>query len=392
MAKKINWAGVIAKLPGVYVEDQDPEGCGVAVSLEASAPGRWVVHAVRDENGHIRFLSTSPCGAYAVFQHLEKLFAEAGYIPELSEVEYDMLELPPKDRVFHQTLAGKMPGVYLGMPEEEGLEWAAHYSVEVKGDGRYVLYSGVIPEGGVFGSEPEIDPSGVYDLSQVLDELRLLGFAPTCLDFLYRFDTLDLSVVERNLPGSVISCPSAAEQGLVVSVCWESEDRWKVFTAERAERETRIHEQRDLDARQVHHRVYELVAQPIPAAAGERVGLPPLEKVFSESISKKLKGFFLGQVQGRDEGGHVQTRFVSLQHEGKDGWSLYYVKSEELLAGGRKLLAHHAGPFGEERIYPFLESLDPLLDPLDLHARLSGQKNPDLFALAKRFEEQMEAN
>lgn len=391
MASKIDWYSAVAKLPGIYLEDQEPEGCGLAVSIEINAANRWVVHVAREESGHVKYSATQPLSAYAVYQSLETIYKEIGYVPELTDTEYDMLELPHKDSLFHQTLAGKMPGVYLGMPEDEGMEWAAHYSVEIKGDGRYILYSGILQEGGSFSAEPEIDKNGVYDLSQVLDELRLFGFSPDRLDFLYRLDTVRQDEVERQLPGCILVNPYFEEQGMAVSLCKDTEERWKIFTTKRvSSTEIQIHEQRDLEARQVYTYVYDLLEQTIPDAIQKKLGLPPLEKLYSESISKKLKGFFIGSVMGLDEEGHAQTRFVSLQHEGKEGWVMYYVKSEELITGGRKIVVHKTDPFLEERIYSSFERLDPMMDPLDLYFRLSEQKNPDLSILAKRFEVQME--
>ena len=81
---------------------------------------------------------------------------------------------------------------------------------------------------------------------------------------------------------------------------------------------------------------------------------------------------------------------MSLYGAGEAAWEIHYVKSEELIAGSRKFPTHRVEPFTAENVLEALERLDPLLDPLDLQARMSGSKIPEIAHLAKCFVEQME--
>ncbi|MBD3266187.1 hypothetical protein GF373_05910 [bacterium] len=390
----IHWQDEITALPGIYLQDQEPEGSGVAVSIEPRGAGAWIVHSIKEIEGRAVRHSTKPLPAYAVYKTLDTIYRPIGYVPEPSEAEYDMLQLPPREDIFQQSLANQLPGVFLGVPAEddEGIGWINHYSVVINDDGTYALYSGVTNEGEDFLKEPEIEKVGTYNLSEILDELRILDFPREKLDFLFTLKAGSLQELKTKLPGAVLEANRFADAGLAVSVCHEADNVWKIFTTERLDRDTyRVHELRDVDARQVDKKIYDLLQTSLAKEERQQAKLPPLEKVYADSIEKKLKGFFLGAVSGEDAAGHYQKRFISL-HKEKDEWTLHYVLFEELIAGGRKYAIHKTEPFREETILAFFEFLDPLFDPLDLFAKLQGSKIPEIQSLGDAFQKQMEAS
>lgn len=391
MTINIDWQAISAALPGIFLKDQDPAGCGLAVSLEAAGKDEWFIHYAQEHNGKPAFYKTKPLSAFAVFQTLEKLFKNIGYTPELSCSEYEMLELPRKESIFNRSLAEKMPGEWLGIPDgEEESGWVTHYSLVVKGDGKYILYTGSLTDGDDFLSKAEIEKYGVYDLSEILEELRLMGFIKNRLAFLHRLNAESWVELEKQLPGAVLKNPDTSADITAICICPFSGDSWKIFTVKKENSASySFHEQPDAEARTVYHYVYDHLDIIIPDTAREKVNLPSLDTLFNESIEKKLKGYYIGAISGLDEKGQQQKRFVSLQRESKISWTMHYVKSEELLSGNRKIIHHKTDPFLEENIYRFFLKLEPLFDPLDIYAKMNEQKNPEIYALAQLFWEQI---
>jgi hypothetical protein len=192
------------------------------------------------------------------------------------------------------------------------------------------------------------------------------------------------------MPGLVVS--STLENTKTVSLCTDTEGSWKVFTAESLECDTfRLHEHRNLDARQVHKMVHDLLEISIPKPVLEKLKIPSLKDLYSESMEKKLKGYWIGAANGQDDLGNLQLRFVSLQKEGEE-WLLHYVCSEDLLSSSRKYPVHTLPSFKEEEIYKTLEKLDPFIDPIDLQELFAQNKHPEISHLSKLFLQQMEAS
>lgn len=393
MTEIVNWQIISTKLPGIYLQDQEPEGCGLAVSIECAEVDAWTIHYAKEQTGKTVYYKTKPLSAFVVFQTLEKLFKEIGYTPELSDSEYDMLELPRKESIYNQSLAEKMPGEWLGVPDgEDDSGWATHYSVSTKADGKYILYSGALNDGDDFLAKAEVEKYGVFDLSEILDELRMLGFKKGKFSFLLTLHADSWQDLEKQLPGAVLPNPKKDQDIIAACISPHTEGQWKLFIVKKQDFTTyTLQEQLEIEPRAIYHFVYDHFGVIIPDAALEKTKLPALDKIFDESLEKKLKGYYIGQVSGMDENHQPQKRFVSLLRESKISWSMQYVKSEELLSGNRKIVHHKTDPFLEENIYKFMLRLEPLFDPLDVYTKMSEQKNPEIAALAELFVEQMEA-
>jgi hypothetical protein len=389
----MDWSTITAALPGIVVEDQDPDGCGLAISIESVDASTWIIHTARDQHGEAVIQKTAPLSAFHLYQTLEKLYAAIGYTPELSAVEYDMLQLPPKKTIAQESLAAKMPGTYLGLPpDEEGdLGWITHYSVVALPKGNYKIYTGVLSAGDDFLAEPEIDLAGTTNLSETLDELRIAGFSEDALLFLRILSAPSRHELQNTLPGERLNPPPGTPDDLYLSICRDGDDSWKIFsTRKKDEARFFIDEERGLDARQTYKSVFSHLHISIPETVASRVHLPSMEKLFHDSLAKKLKGFWLGSVNGEDDACREQQRFVSIQQDPKTVWTVYYILAEDVLSGSRKFTVHHAEPFTEEEIYTAFEKLDPTIDPLELYAKMVESKIVDIAELAKRFEEQME--
>ena len=394
MSNTINWREAVSRLPGVYLQDQQPEGSGIAVSVEKHGEGQWVVHALQERQGRLAAARTPPQPAADVYRSIQKFYKNVGYTPEISAGELAALGLPHWEEIYQQILSRRLPGTWLGAPREErasGREWTCHYSVTRNPNGTCTLHSCVITDGDDPLAEPEIDRVGVFNLSDLLDELRILGFKYADYAFLLSMEAMSLEEAAPWLPGRLVTPDPPRAAGRLVSVFLTSKDSWKVFVAEKSgESRVSFTEIVNLDARQVYKKIHELEGIVIPPAIRQALRLPSLEKLYADSLEKKLKGHWLGTVQGKDENGNPQERFVSLYGAGEAAWEIHYVKSEELNAGSRKFPTHRVEPFTAENVLEALERLDPLLDPLDLQARMSGSKIPEIAHLAKCFVEQME--
>ncbi|MFB3785106.1 MAG: hypothetical protein ACE15F_01925 [bacterium] len=388
------WREALPRLPGLYLRDQQPEGAGIAVSIEKRGEGQWVVHALEESQGRWLQTRTPPLSAAEVYRAIQKCYKNVGYVPELSAQELEILGLPRWEEIFQQILSRRLPGTWLGAPPEEwetGQEWTCHYSVTRNAGGTYTLHSCVITDGDDPLAEPEIDKVGVFNLSELLDELRILGFKKPDYAFLLSLDASSLEEAAPWMPGRLVTPEPLRGAHWLISICPETRESWKVFVAEKnGDTHVSITETVSLDARQVYKRIHELEGIVVPAAIRDALRLPSLEKLYAESLEKKLKGYWLGTVPGKDENGQLHERFVSLAGAGEEAWEIHYVKSEELISGSRKFPAHRVAPFTAENVLEALERLDPVLDPLDLQARMSESKVPEIARLAKRFLEQME--
>lgn len=389
------WREALSRLPGLYLQDQQPEGSGIAVSIEKSGAGQWVVHVLQERQGRLTRTQTPLLPAAEVYRAIQKYYKHVGYIPELSAEELEILGLPRWEEIFQQTLSRRLPGTWLGAPREEresGQEWTCYYSVTRNAGGTYTLHSCMITDGDDPLAEPEIDKVGVFNLSDLLDELRILGFKKPDYAFLLSMEASSLEEAASWMPGRLVTPEPLRAAQRLVSICPEIQESWKVFVAEKSgDAHVSMTETVSLDARQVYKRIHELEGIVVPAAIRAALRLPSLEKLYAESLEKKLKGHWLGTVQGKDENGKLHERFVSLAGAGEEAWEIHYVKSEELISGSRKYPVHRVEPFTAENVLEALERLDPVLDPLDLQARMSESKVPEIARLAKCFLEQMEA-
>ncbi|NPU98275.1 MAG: hypothetical protein HPY51_13820 [Candidatus Omnitrophica bacterium] len=394
MPDAMEWREAISHLPGLYIRDQHPEGSGIAVSVEKRGDEQWVVHALQESQGRIKITESPPLPAAEVYRAIQKFYTKAGYTPVLADDELVILGLPRWEEIYQQFLSRRLPGIWLGAPREEresGQEWLCHYSVVRNPKGTYTLYSCAITDADDPLAEPEIDKAGDFNLSDLLDELRILGFKKADYASLLDLDALSVAEVAPWMPGKLLPADISPEKSRIVSICRDSRDFWKVFVAEKSQ-ETRVSitEIANLDARQIYKKVHELLGIGVPPELRTALRLPPLEKLYAESLEKKLKGHWVGSVLGKDESGKPQERFVSLIGAGEDRWEIHYVKSEELISGNRKFPVHRAEPFAADDVLDALEKLDPVLDPLDLQMRMSESKFPEIIRLAKRFMEKME--
>lgn len=193
------WQEVIQKLPGIYLNDQYPQGAGLAVSIEPREDRSWVIHYIKEQQGAAKRFKTKPLNSFDVYKKLESLFAEVGEPPRMTEEERRALGLPPKDELATVSLRHRMPGTWLGKSRdlENEFGWDTVYSVERKSNGKYVLYTCLELEENALVENPEIERVGEFDLSQLLDELRTLGFSKPVYSFLYTLSPVKGEDVKR---------------------------------------------------------------------------------------------------------------------------------------------------------------------------------------------------
>ncbi len=395
MNAAINWREAIGQLPGLFLNDQHPEGSGLAVSIEKQDAARWIVHSIQEQNGAPHVFHSHPLSAVSVYQTLHQLYESAGYTPEITEEERRILGLPHKEDLVQETLKQKLPGTWLGAPGDQAdSEWDALYSVEKQVDGSYSLYTCVTTDETGLLSEPEVDKSGTYSLAGLLDELRILGFQEHDLAFMFSFTAHNWNEAAKNLPGSVLPNSQFEKNHFVLSIVQEGEDYWRLFHAEQTEYDTfSIVEIPGLDAKHVYKTVDEISGELIPPSVRKRIHLPSLDRLYFDALTKKLKGDWIGTVLGADESGKRRERYVTLFIDNEIEWSLHYAKSEDLTASGkgaRKVQVYKAGPFHTDDFITAADNLDPVIDSLDLILQMRNHSNPEIVKFAQILYKQLE--
>jgi hypothetical protein len=391
MTMQINWNQTIQNTPGLYINDQQPEGCGMAVTIERLEP-EWTVRYIFESGAQLMIKQYSAASAFDVYRLLDQLFKQSGYVPQLTEPERETLHLPERGNIFDKRLSRQLPGQWIGAPKgaESDGEWKTNYSIEIKPLGKFILYTGIVAEDEDFLAEPQIDPSGPFDLSEMLDELRILGFSINEYGFLLQLSFEHLQEIYDYLPGYIIKNPAVDSPVKAISVC-SCGDEWKVFLAQTEQAgQCIVYEQPDLDAKRVHKIVHDSVGLVVPGEIRDQLRLPSLYKLYQPTLNKKMKGLYIGAVSGQDDNGLTQERYVSVKRENDDEWQIHYAKSEDLTSGNRKIHVESIGPFSHSEFVDIALNLDPIIDPLDMVQKMSESSEDDISNLAKLFMEEME--
>ncbi len=383
----IEWDNVIAQMPGLVLEDQQPQGSGIVVSIEARGQERWVVHCAREEQGSVRRYHTKPLDAEKVYKALERFYREAGYVPEISEGEQDQLGLPRLEALMVEHLPERMPGEYLGakQPGDELIEWVVHYSLEKKPNGRFTLYSCGDPRFEEDPSKLYIEEMGTFTYAEILEELREIGFSPQECQSLTQIEAASLSELKKKMPGEVFETP--AEAGCVVSILQRKDQTWTLFLSRKREGESvyEIEVLSSLEALEVYRTMFDQLGW-IPMERDlHRVKLPRLETLYEETLMKKMKGELIGGISTPDEHGLNREVFVALKRIKEEGWLFQFVRAEDLLAGEKKFMVHKLGPLVEENVQNIILQLEAHVDPVGLLERMSEHKNSEIRELAKRL-------
>ncbi len=391
MTTQINWNQTIQNTPGLYINDQQPEGCGMAVTIERLEP-EWTVRFIYESGAQLIIKKYSAASAFDVYRLLDQLFKQSGYVPELTDQERETLHLPERSNIFDQRLSRQLPGQWIGAPEgaESDGEWKTNYSIEIKPLGKFILYTGIVAEDEDFLAEPQIDASGPFDLSEILDELRILGFSINEYGFLFQLSFDAMQEIIDYLPGYVIKNPVVDSPIKAISIC-SCGGEWKVFIAQTEQAgQCIITEQPDLDAKRVHKIVHDAIGIAVPGGIRNKLRLPSLYKLYELTLSKKMKGVIIGAVSGQDDNGLTQERYVSIKKENEDEWQIHYAKSEELTSSNRKIHVESTESFSTSEFVEIVMNLDPVIDPLDLVQRMAESSELDISDLAKIFMKEME--
>ena len=405
-----SWKEAIARLPGIALQDQYPEGARLAISIEASGGRTWRIHSVHENNGAFDATQTRPLSAPELYRTLEKFFEAVGDPPELSDRERSTFDLPRKEDCYRENLLQKMPGTWLGSSEsmESEFGWTSVYSVKTNEDGSYTLYTCTAGEEDEDTADDlDIEKAGTYDLSQLLNELNVLGFERNRYAFLLSIEAAGWNEVQSRLPGVVLPCPDFVRTGVAISIGSSNEAQWNLYVTDRtSENQYTIAEHTDLDAKQTYRTCYEILGSIPTGSVRERLNLPSLEILFSKTLRNKMKGNWLGEVSGEDESGRPQVRFVSIKTikpppsdsivpQADVTWQLDYVKSEDMLSAGRghrKFEVHSTGSIHPQEIQSFIDRYDPELDLLDLCDVMTESSIPEASNFAHAILDRLESS
>lgn len=395
MTLDVNWDGVAAGLPGVYLSGQYPAGAGIAVSVELTHDG-WILHAAREAGGgRVERESTPPLGALELYRRLGAWFAELGEAPEIGEAERDALDLPPMEDLYEEHIRGLMPGHWLGAAEEGETEfgWRAHHSVTEDAPGRFTLHASLASgEDDPFPERPEMDAAGPLDLAGLLDELRLLGFGPEAAEPFLRLPAGDAERAKALMPGAWHGPAGFGETGVCFSILPAGPDEWRLFYTEAAGDGLRVRDAGGMDARRVHKTVYGLTGGAVPGETARAAKLPPLDRLHREALEKKLKAEWIS-APGLDAEGRGHERYLVFEPASGEFWRMQYVLSEDILAmgpGNRKFPVHEWGPGPAEALADRLMEMDPFIDPLECYFAMRDRGGEDLAELAEAFRGRLE--
>ncbi len=383
----VDWNETISLLPGVYLSDQQPQGSGLAASIER-IDDLWQIHYAKETPDGLRFYKSKPLHAFHVYETLKAVYKEIGYYPQLTESEQAALQLPDEHDCIAADIYRKLPGFYLGKKaaDQNTMAWGeAHYSVEMNGDGTYSLFSCIDPLDEDAVLKPEVDKLGEYTLPDLMDELRLVGFKPEGISYLTCIQG-PFEELASHLPGHIIKNAQFDSAGQMISVLQRDEDQWCVISTERMhENKYRLVCHDRLAPKDVYKCIFQILSI-IPCHTDiAKIGLPPMTKVFEDSLLKKMKGELLKGplAQAGEEQGEFW--FVSIRMEKQAYWHLHLVRASHLLEGGRKVQVEKLGPYHVEALSHFLHDLEAYVDPLDLMDALEESKFAEYQELAKQL-------
>jgi len=389
----MNWEKVVERLPGVLLKDQQPEGSGIAVSIER-AENQWRVHYAKETDGGFKIRHSAPVSAQDVYEKLAKLFRNAGFVPQLDGKERALLGLPSLEAIQSDRLIQKMPGLYLGLQDdiEDSMGWGFHYSVQKNGSGDYTLYSCLASDVGESLSEPEIEALGTYSQAELWEETLYLGLSLEHYPFFTEIAADSWEDAAKAMPGRLLQSDRRVMKKNLVSAAEGRNGRWNLFYA--------VPERRGgyflkgaigLAAKEFYMMSFERLNSILTKTDAEALHLPPLTEIYGEALQKKLKGRFLGGIAGADGSGRPCEIFLSLTREKNGTWTFHIADAHNLLNGSRKILVQKIGPFHPVERDKMMEALlERNVDLLELLSVLEESDFPETLDLADELREYLE--
>ncbi len=385
----MNWNRIIDQLPGVYLSDQHPPGSGIAVSVEKKTNDSWTIHAAREQGDNFKVETYGPYPASRLYEKLKELYREIGYTPQLNEEELQKLGLPSSQDVFSRRVFEHLPGLYIGAQQvaESGMDWEIHYSVQKTPKRAYTLFSCSARSDDDFLAEPEIEELGVFPLHDLLEELRIYGFYPDDYAELCVLHADSWQEVLQELPGRRLEKQNPEENGCVVSLVPQTGETWTLFYAVPKGTNTyRIHELANLSAKDIYKKIYDLTGGLLTSEDRKTTKLPSLLDIYSETLTKKMKGDYIGTVPGINHRNRYNETYFSMQTSKDDSRLFFFVSAEELITlgkSGRKIAVHKLGPYKEVDWGKCIHDLEHYIDVLELIITLDESKSEEVRKLSK---------
>ncbi|RJP25010.1 MAG: hypothetical protein C4527_17765 [Candidatus Omnitrophota bacterium] len=385
------WSEIITQLPGLYLQDQHPPGSGIAVSVEKHENGGWILHYAKEKTDSLQHGAEGPFDAAYLYEKLKFLYRDIGYTPQLRDEELKALHLPDSQEVYTERVFAHLPGRLIGSQRiaESGMDWVVNYSVGKNADHTYTLYSCSARGDDDFLAEPEIEELGTFALHDLLEELRIYGFRPDDYAGLCEIEASSWQEILRALPGRRVENQRPEEDRCAVSLVAHNRECWTLFYAVPiADNRYRLNELATLSAKDVYKKVYDLTGCLLSVNDRKKVQLPELIDIYGETLSKKMKGDYIGGVPSVNMSKRYNETYVTVQNNKDDSRLFYFTSAEELITlgrTGRKINVHKLGPYKDVDLGKFIVDIEPHVDLLELILKLDESKIEGIRELSKRL-------